>query len=77
MSKAMELIVAGYVKAKDRRALSDLLSHRRKVVAQLEAVVGINPARALEAVRDELLIIEAGIEELKPPAGSLPENEYN
>ena len=77
MSKAMELIVAGYVKAKDRRALSDLLSHRRKVVAQLEAVTGINPARALEAVRDELLIIEAGIEELKPPAGSLPENEYN
>ena len=77
MSKAMELIVAGFVKAKNRRALSDLLSHRRKVLAQLEAVTGINPERALEAVRDELSIIEAGIEELKPPPGSLPENEYS
>lgn len=72
----MELIVAGYVKAKDRHALSDLLSHRRRVLAQLEAVTGINPSRALQAVRDELLIIEAAIEELKPPPGSLPENEY-
>ena len=65
------------VKARNRRALSDLLSHLRKVLAQLEAVTGINPGRALEAVRDELSIIEAGIEELKPPPGSLPENEYS
>ncbi|MBM7487924.1 hypothetical protein ACVWWI_006527 [Bradyrhizobium sp. USDA 3686] len=43
MSKAMELIVAGYVKVRDRRALVDLLAHRRKVLAQLEAVSGINP----------------------------------
>ena len=60
MSKAMELIVAGYVKAKSRRALSDLLSHRQRVLAELEAVTGINPAKAAEAVRDELSIIEAG-----------------
>ena len=76
MSKAMELIVAGYVKAKNRRALSDLLSHRKRVLAELEAVTGINPAKAAEAVRDEVSIIEAGLEELKPPPGSLPENEY-
>ena len=77
MSKAIELIVAGYVKSKNRRALSDLLSHRRKVLAQLDAVTGIDPARALQAVRDELSIIEAGIEQLKPPPGSLPKNEYS
>lgn len=77
MSKAMELIVAGYVKSKDRRALSDLLAHRRKILAQLEAVTGINPARAAEAVRNEVPIIEAGIEELKSPPGSLPDNDYN
>ncbi len=76
MSKAMELIVAGYVKARDRRALADLLAHRRKVLGELQAVSGINPANAVRAIQDELTIIEAGLEELKPPPGSLPENEW-
>jgi hypothetical protein len=31
MSKAMDLIVAGYVRGKDRRALAELLAHRRKL----------------------------------------------
>lgn len=77
MSEAMELIVAGYVKTKNRRALSDLLSHHRRVLAELDAVTGINAAKTAEAVRDELSIIEAGIEQLKPPPGTLPENEYS
>ena len=51
MSKAIELIVAGYVKVKNRRALSDLLAHRRKVLTDLEAITGINPQNALESVR--------------------------
>ena len=76
MSSAMELIVAGYVKARDRRALVDLLAHRRKVLAELQTVSGINPERAVRAVQEELAVIEAGIEELKPPPGSLPENEF-
>ncbi|MET4346270.1 hypothetical protein [Bradyrhizobium sp. RT9a] len=50
MSKAIELIVAGYVKVRDRRALADLLEHRRKVLAQLEAVSGINPENATKAI---------------------------
>lgn len=70
----MEMIVAGHVKVKDRRALSDLLAHRRKMLGKLQAVSGIDPA---QAVRDELAIIEAGLEELKPPPGSLPENEFS
>jgi inorganic triphosphatase YgiF len=73
----MELIVAGYVKARDRRALTDLLAHRRKVLAQLQAVPGINPASAANAIQEELAVIEAGLEELKPPPGSLPENEWS
>jgi hypothetical protein len=76
MSKAMELIVAGYVKGKDRRALADLLAHRQKVLGQLQVVSGINPANAVQAIQEELAIIEAGLEELKPPLGSLPENEW-
>jgi hypothetical protein len=72
----MELIVASYVKVRDRRALVDLLAHRRKVLADLQAVSGINPANAVQAVQDEIAIIETGLEELKPPPGSLPENEW-
>ncbi|OSI19546.1 hypothetical protein [Bradyrhizobium canariense] len=76
MSKAMELIVAGYVRGKDRRALAELLAHRRKMLGELQAVFGIDPANAIQAIQDELAIIEAGLEELKPPPGSLPENEW-
>ncbi|MDU6669308.1 MAG: hypothetical protein E6501_11885 [Bradyrhizobium sp.] len=72
----MELIVAGYVKGKNRRALSDLLAHRRKVLAELQAVTGINQANAAQAVQEELSIVEAGLQELKLPPGSLPENEF-
>ncbi|MEY9228732.1 inorganic triphosphatase YgiF [Bradyrhizobium japonicum] len=76
VSKAMELIVASYVKVRDRRALVDLLAHRRKVLAQLQAVSGINPENAAKAIQEELAVIEAALEELKPPPGSLPENEW-
>ncbi|MBR1092039.1 hypothetical protein JQ621_31685 [Bradyrhizobium manausense] len=76
MSRAMELIVAGFVKTRNHRALSDLLTHRRKVLGELQAVTGINPANAVNAVRDEIAIIETGIAELKPPPGSVSENEW-
>ena len=72
----MELIVASYVKVRDRRALVDLLTHRRKVLAQLQAVSGINPQNEVAAIQEELALIEAGLEELKPPPGSVPENEW-
>lgn len=76
MSKALELIVAGYVKMRDRRALTDLLAHRRKLAADLHAVSGIDPEKTLTAVQSELALIEAGLEVLKPPPGSIPDNEW-
>jgi hypothetical protein len=77
VSQAMELIVASYVKVRDRRALTELLAHRRKVLAELQAVSGINLESAIRAIQDELAVIEAGLEELKPPPGSVPENEWS
>lgn len=77
MSTAMKMIVASYVKVRDRRALTDLLAHRRNVLAQLQAASGIDPANDVQAVQDEIAIIEASLEELKPPPGSLPENEWS
>ncbi|MCG2632457.1 hypothetical protein L6654_38265 [Bradyrhizobium sp. WYCCWR 13023] len=76
MSKALELIVDGYVKVRDRRALTELLAHRRKLVADLQAVSGIDPEKSLAVVQAELALIEAGLEALKPPPGSIPDNEW-
>ena len=73
----MQLIVAGYVRAQDERALTDLLAHRRKLLAQLQAVSGINPQNTVKAIQEELTLVEAGLEELKLPPGSLPENEWS
>ncbi|WP_162847223.1 hypothetical protein [Bradyrhizobium canariense] len=53
-----------------------MLAHRRKVLDQLQAVSGINPENAVRAIQDELAVIEAGLDELKPPPDSLPENEW-
>jgi hypothetical protein len=72
----MELIVAGFVKTKDRRALTDLREHRRKVLGELQAVSGINAMSSVRAVQDELAIVEAGINELAAPPGPLPENDF-
>ncbi|MET4846986.1 hypothetical protein AB7M63_003009 [Bradyrhizobium japonicum] len=30
-----------------------------------------------KAIQEELVVIEASLEELKPPPGSLPENEWS
>ncbi|QOG23039.1 MULTISPECIES: hypothetical protein [Bradyrhizobium] len=73
----MELIVAGYVKVRNRRALTNLLAHRLKVLAQLQGVSGVNPENAVKAIQEELVLIEAGLEELKPSPGSVPENEWS
>lgn len=77
MSSAMQTIVAGYVKVRDRRALADLLAHRRKLLSELRAASGINPNNAILLVQDDIKQIEAALEELKLPPGSLPENEWS
>ncbi|MBR0995221.1 hypothetical protein JQ580_31370 [Bradyrhizobium japonicum] len=76
MSRAMQQIVDGFVKVNDRRALIDLLAHRRKILGELQEVTGINPTNAIQTIRDELAIIELGFDKLRPPPGSLPENEW-
>lgn len=76
MPSAIELIASGYVKTRNRRALEDLHTHRRALLARLEAVTGIDPTRSIEVVREEIAVIESGLEELKPPAGIVPENEW-
>jgi len=60
--------------AKLRHLFEGLL--KRCDSGELQAVTGINLANAVQAVQDELAIIEAGLDEPKPPPGLLAENEY-
>lgn len=75
MSEAMKNIVAGYVKLRDRGALETLRDARRKTLSELQSVTGISTVTAIEIMRGDLAAIEAGVEELKQPPGTVPENE--
>ncbi|MGY4300443.1 hypothetical protein ACVWXN_008538 [Bradyrhizobium sp. i1.4.4] len=77
MSQAIKSIVSGYVKLRNSRALAELLTQRRRTLNQLQAVRGINTGSSIVLVLSDIEVIEAGLEELKPPAGSLPENEWS
>lgn len=46
------------------------------MLARLKAVSGIDASKSVQVVEDEIAIVKAGIEKLKPPPGSLPENEW-
>jgi len=74
--KAMKLIVAGHVKLRNRIALVDILAHRRKMLNELQAVSAISPANVVLTVLEEIALVEAALEEVKLPPGSLPENQW-
>jgi hypothetical protein len=50
--------------------------HRLQLLDQLRTVTGLDPARAIERVEDDIRAIEEGLEQLKPPPGTLPENKW-
>lgn len=77
MSQAIRSIVSSYVKVRNSRALKELLTHRRRMLSELQAVSGIDAASSIDSVQKDIEVIEAGFEELKPPPGSLPENEWS
>jgi len=64
MSKAVESIVRGYVLLENRRALEDLLTHRQKLLDELNRVSGIDPNQVVSVIRDEIAIIQDGLERL-------------
>jgi hypothetical protein len=76
VSQPLKSIVAAHVKLKNRKALEGLLAHRRGMLGRLQAVTGINASSAIQTVQDEIAIIDAALDELQPPSGSLRENEW-
>ena len=75
MSKAAESIVSGYVLLKNRKALEDLLAHRQGLLDQLKRVCGIDPKQVVDQIRQEIAIIEAGLERLAGKAAPAQEED--
>ena len=61
---------------KDRRGLEELREHRRRLLEQLRTVSGIDPIRTIERMEEDIKAIDEGLEQLKPPPGSLPDNDW-
>jgi hypothetical protein len=76
LPSSIELIVASHVALKDRRGLEELREHRRGLLEQLRTVSGIDPIRTIERMEEDIKAIDEGLEQLKPPPGTLPDNEW-
>ncbi len=74
MSKAVESIVRGYVLLENRRALEALLTHRQKLLDGLNRVSAIDPNQVVTVIRDEIAIIQEGLERLVGNVAGTPES---
>lgn len=75
MLTTIEAIVSAYVRLGNRRALENMRDLRRKLLGALQSTSGIDPAQSRDAVLEDLLVIDDGLEQLRPPPGAIPENE--
>jgi hypothetical protein len=66
MEPAIKRIVETYVRLKNRRAIEDLLIHRRRLAINLKAREGYDLSRPLAQIEGEIAIILAALEQLEP-----------
>jgi hypothetical protein len=64
MSDAIQRIVDAYVRSNNRRALEDLLMHRRRLAIDLKSRTGFDFSLPIRQVDEEIAVIEAGLERL-------------
>ncbi|MEK9279933.1 MULTISPECIES: hypothetical protein [unclassified Bradyrhizobium] len=76
MSSTIESIVSAYVRLKNQRALEDMQDLRRQLLGNLQSTSSIDPRKALDVVREDLRVIEQGLEQLRPQPGTLPDTEW-
>lgn len=76
MPTSIESIVSAYVRLGNRQALENMRELRCKLLVPLQSTSGINPAQSRDAVLEDLRVIEDGLEQLRPPPGTVPENEW-
>jgi hypothetical protein len=66
MEPAIKRIVETYVRLRNRRAIEDLLIHRRRLAINLKARLGYDFSRPLAQIEEEIAIIVAALERLEP-----------
>jgi hypothetical protein len=69
MLSAIELIVDGYTRLKDRQSLEDLKMHRRRLAVDLKARTGFDCRSSIAQVERDIAAIEAGLQALSGPVG--------
>lgn len=69
MSSAIELIVDGYTRLKDRQSLEELRGHRQRLVVDLKARNGFDCRSSIAQVEQDIATIEAGLHILSGPIG--------
>lgn len=69
MSSAIELIVDGYARLKDRQSLEDLRMHRRRLAVDLKARTGIDCRSSIAQVEQDIAAIEGALQTLSGPVG--------
>jgi hypothetical protein len=71
MSEALELIVDGYVRLNDRRALAELKVHREDLIAELRARKGwFDLSQSIKQIDEDIFQIEAGLARLDAVSAS-------
>ncbi len=72
MEPAIKRIVGTYVRLKNRRAIEDLLMHRRRLAIDMKGRKGYDFSQPIGQIDEELAIILAALEELEPARQSTP-----
>ena len=67
MSSAMELIVEGYARLKDRESLEQLRMHRRRLAVDLKARMGFDCNFSIAQIDEDIAVIESGLNTLSGP----------
>ncbi|MCA1378895.1 MULTISPECIES: hypothetical protein [unclassified Bradyrhizobium] len=67
MSHAMELIVEGFIRLKDRQFLENLMMHRGRLAMDLKARTGFDCKATIAKIDQDISIIEAGLSALSNP----------
>lgn len=69
MSSAIELIVDGFTRLKDRQSLEHLRMHRRRLAVDLKARTGFDCRLSITEIEQDLAAIEAGLHTLSGRIG--------
>ncbi|MGY8683546.1 hypothetical protein Q2941_38085 [Bradyrhizobium sp. UFLA05-153] len=54
MSKAIELIVEGFTRIRDRQSLEDLRMHRRRLAVDLRSIEGFDCRQSIAQIDDDI-----------------------